>query len=101
MHCTRYRVYFLYKFKRYLNCYFVPEVMGSHGTLCSVFKEDENVVYSYIGDPQIGADENSQLCVYVGEVSSHILISNNIDRPTEHSLPLTKLTNLSSEWKVG
>ena len=72
--CTLYRVYFLYKFKRYLNCYFVPEVMGSHGTLCSVFKEDENVVYSYIGDPQIGADENSQLCVYVGEVSSHILI---------------------------
>ena len=26
---------------------------------------------------------------------------NNIDRPTKHSLLLTKLTNLISEWKVG
>ena len=25
----------------------------------------------------------------------------NVDRPTKHSLPLTKMTNLSSEWKVG
>ena len=27
--------------------------------------------------------------------------TNNIDRPTKHSLPLTKLTNFSSEWIVG
>ena len=31
----------------------------------------------------------------------HKLISNNIDRPTKHPIPLTNLTNLSSEWKVG
>ena len=28
-------------------------------------------------------------------------VHNNIDRPTKHSLLTTKLTNLSSEWKVG
>ena len=28
-------------------------------------------------------------------------LTNNIDRPTNHSLPLAKLTNLSSEWKGG
>ena len=27
--------------------------------------------------------------------------TNNIDRPTKHSLLLSKLTNLSSAWKVG
>ena len=27
--------------------------------------------------------------------------TNNIDRPSTHSLPLAKLTNLSSEWKVS
>ena len=27
--------------------------------------------------------------------------SNNIDRPTMHSLPFTKLTDLSSQWRVG
>ena len=27
--------------------------------------------------------------------------NNNIDRPTKHSLPLTKLTNLTSEWNMG
>ena len=28
-------------------------------------------------------------------------INYNIDRPTKHSLPLTTLTNFSSEWKLG
>ena len=28
-------------------------------------------------------------------------ITNDIDGPTKHSLLLTKLTNLSSEWKAG
>ena len=27
--------------------------------------------------------------------------NNNTDRPTKYYLPLTKMTNLSSEWKVG
>ena len=31
----------------------------------------------------------------------HKLISNNIDRPIQPSLPLSKWTSLSSEWKVG
>ena len=26
---------------------------------------------------------------------------NNIDRPTKHSLPLNRLTILTSEWKLG
>ena len=33
------------------------------------------------------------------ESGQHKLI-NNMDRPTKHSLLLTNMTNLSSEWKV-
>ena len=34
-------------------------------------------------------------------VDPHHKLHNNIDRPTKHSQPFSKLTNLFSEWKVG
>ena len=46
---------------------------------------------------------NFYCCLGTGLVPDNIQPTeyNSIDRPTKHSLPLTKLTNLSSEWKVG
>ena len=59
------------------------------------FSLEQTIIGIRTGVPSVSDKQNFN---WVGLMPAW---TNNIDRPPKHSLPLTKLTNLSSESKVG